>query len=363
MLKRMLTIYGIVRRVHGQTFKPLFTGWLIINFQIFTRVTLFLDGIVFPGYKKQPVDRPIFIASNPRSGTTVMQRFLWDSDQVCSFQLWQMFVPSLLGQKLIKPFVPFLARFNPGKHYTKGAHETGLDSVETDEVLLSFRFLDGLFVMLFFYGWSEEDLVGDMMRRHEEGSAKNARELPYYRGALQRNLYSSGKPRVLGKPFTFVLRTADVLKVFPDAKLIYLVRDPAAVIPSGINMLSNVTNKQFGTAKLPAEVRQRYYDNLYRGECELYQRFHEDYTAGKIPEDNVLVVRFPDLMEDFEGVMARILEFTGLEVDDAYMEEVRKQAQKQRSYVSTHKYDLADFGLTREQIRKDLDFVYDTFDL
>ncbi len=363
MLRRMLTIYRIVRQVHGQTFKPLFTGWLLVHFQIFTQVTLWLDGILFPGYKTRAVDRPVFIASNPRSGTTVMQRFLWESGEFCSFQLWQMFVPSIVGQKLVRPFVPYLSRFNPARHYTKGAHETGLDSVETDEALLSFRFLDGLFVLLFFYGWSDGDEVDELLRSYAPGSDKNRVELEYYEGCLKRNLFISGRNRVLGKPFTFVLRAEDALERFPDARLIYLVRDPCSVIPSGINMLSNVTDKQFGTSRLPQEVKQRYYDNLYRGEKELYRAFHDAYTGGRIPEENVLVVRFPDLMQNFEEVMTRIFEFAEIEITDEFRARIEAQAEKQRNYVSSHKYDLASFGLTEEQIHRDLAFVYETFDL
>lgn len=363
MLGRMLTIYGVVRRVFGRTITPLFTGWLLINFQIYSRVTLWLDNLFFPGYRDQKVDRPIFIMSNPRSGTTVMQRFLESSGVLCSFQVWQMIVPSILGQKLIKPFIPFLARFNPGRHYMKGAHETGLDSVETDEVLLSFRFLDGLFVLLFFLGWDEGDRVKELLASHARGSDKNRRELAYYAQCVKRNLKISGKQRVLGKPFTFVLRTEDVLEQFPDAKMIYMVRDPVSVIPSGMNMLSNATDNMFKTKSLPDDVRQRYFENLYQGEVALYRQFHEAYKSGKIPEENLLIVRFPDLMQNFEKVMEDILEFTGIEVGEEYMEEVRAQAEKQRSYVSGHKYDLADFGITEERIRKDLAFVYEEFDL
>jgi hypothetical protein len=40
---------------------------------------------------------------------------------------------------------------------------------------------------------------------------------------------------------------------------------------------------------------------------------------------------------------------------------IKKIADKQRAYKSEHKYDLAKYGLTEEQIRKDCKFFYDTF--
>ncbi|MBT3220571.1 MAG: sulfotransferase [Proteobacteria bacterium] len=363
MIGRLLEVYRIVRQVFGQTFRPLFTGLLIIDFQLISRISWALDEVFFRRYRTAKVERPIFIIGNPRSGTTVMQRFLADANQTCSFQVWQMIVPSLLGQMLLRPFVPLFSRFNPARHYAREAHETSLDAVETDEALLSFRFLEGLFVFLFFKGWGPGDPVGELVESHAAGSDKNKNELAFYRKALQKNLYQSGKPRVLGKPFTFVLRIDDVLKEFPDARLIYMVRDPADVIPSGINMLRMVTDKQFKTSTLDQSIQQRYFNNLYRGEIALYRQFYDAWKGGRIPEENLMIVRFPDLMQNFEKVMDEIFAFTGFEVNDELAQQVAQQAEKQRNYKSKHRYDLQSIGLSREQIRQDLDFVYNGFEL
>jgi hypothetical protein len=40
---------------------------------------------------------------------------------------------------------------------------------------------------------------------------------------------------------------------------------------------------------------------------------------------------------------------------------VKERGDKQRKYESEHRYDLAKFGLTEEQIRRDCAFFYDTF--
>ena len=59
-------------------------------------------------------------------------------------------------------------------------------------------------------------------------------------------------------------------------------------------------------------------------------------------------------MTDFEGLMGSLLQFVGHTPDAALLERIAKQAEKQRTYQSKHRYDLLKFGLTEAQIRQDL---------
>ena len=45
------------------------------------------------------------------------------------------------------------------------------------------------------------------------------------------------------------------------------------------------------------------------------------------------------------------------------IDEVRAQAERQRSYTSRHEHSPSQFGLAPERIRADLGFVYDAFGL
>ena len=113
MLGRLLTVYGALNRTFGFSIKPLFTFWLYISFRTFATFTLWLDHLFFPGFKKVKLDRPVFIIGTPRSGTTFLHRFLEEHWSLACFQVWQMIMPSITGQKLLRPFIKPLARFNP----------------------------------------------------------------------------------------------------------------------------------------------------------------------------------------------------------------------------------------------------------
>ncbi len=362
MLGRLLTVYGALNRTFGFSIKPLFTFWLYITFRSIATVTLWLDHLFFPGFKKAKLDRPVFIIGTPRSGTTFLHRFLEEHWSLACFQVWQMIMPSITGQKLLRPFIKPLARFNPARHHASHAHETGLDAVETDDALLSVRFIDGFFLYAWFLAWDDREHPR-IFETLEPDAPEVHRDLSFYTTCLKRNIHGSGKERVLGKPFVGTMRIESMLHYFPDARFIYLVRDPTAVIPSGLSLLNKLSDAQRGTGKLPADVRQRYFDRLYEGEKLFYSKFHEAYTSGRIPDENLLVVRFPDMMEKFEDVMDAISTFADLPIDDELRATIHETAEGQRAHKSKHKYDLETFGLSEEKIREELDFVYETHDL
>ena len=107
---------------------------------------------------KRPLKNPIIIVGNPRSGTTFLHRFLIHHNVGVGSELWQLLYPSITIQKLIKPLLPYLERMSPAKYHSTEAHKTSLDSVETDDVSLLFRYLDGFFLYGFFLTFDEEDL-------------------------------------------------------------------------------------------------------------------------------------------------------------------------------------------------------------
>ncbi|MDP7112978.1 MAG: sulfotransferase, partial [Myxococcota bacterium] len=219
MLGRLLTVYGALNRTFGFSIKPLFTFWLYISFRTFATFTLWLDHLFFPGFKKVKLDRPVFIIGTPRSGTTFLHRFLEEHWSLACFQVWQMIMPSITGQKLLRPFIKPLARFNPARHHASHAHETGLDAVETDDALLSVRFIDGFFLYAWFLAWDDREHPR-IFETLEADAPEVHRDLSFYTTCLKRNIHGSGKERVLGKPFIGTMRIESMLNYFPDARFI-----------------------------------------------------------------------------------------------------------------------------------------------
>jgi omega-hydroxy-beta-dihydromenaquinone-9 sulfotransferase len=359
---RLWCITRIQQRVFKRRVAPLMVLAVLVSLRCFVAITWRLDHIFFRKFKRTTIDRPIFIIGNPRSGTTFLHRFLAEQGDVVGFRVYEMLIPSLTGQLLLEPLLPVLGAINPGKHHTAAAHETGFDALETDDASMFLRFLDGVFLYGYFLSWDDPDPT-HLFEQLEPGSSATARDLEFYEQCLRRNLHRSGKSRVLGKLFTFPPRLDDVLRKFPDAKLIYMVRDPTETLPSGMSLLTGVQEQAFKISRLPAATRSRFLARLYVGLSLLLTRFAEHYRSGRIPAENLMIVRYPDLMADLEGTMTRILDFTELDASDEFQAKIRAVAERQRGRVSQHEYSLQAYGLDAQQIVDDLADVYRTFDL
>ena len=67
---RYLRVYRVINKTFGLRLRPLGT-FLVLQLRAgISAVTMRLDRVVYPRYRDEPIDRPIFIIGNPRSGTT-----------------------------------------------------------------------------------------------------------------------------------------------------------------------------------------------------------------------------------------------------------------------------------------------------
>ncbi|MCG8314796.1 MAG: sulfotransferase [Pseudomonadales bacterium] len=358
LIKRWYRANRIVGKRFKQTVSPIatFVGFLFMRTVV--SAGLAMDVLFFPSLKQKKVQSPIVIVGNPRSGTTFLHRFLADNGFGTGMRVWKMLYPSLTIQKVIQPLLPMLEKISPARHHSSAAHETSLTSMETDDPSFMFRFFDGFFLYGFFYAWSEKDLFSLFDPKVRDTST---RDFDWLEAMWKRNLVGEGKNRVVAKLFSLSLRLPQFLQRFPDAKILYMVRDPLETVPSGMSLVTGVLDGRYGFWKLPQAERQHYIDRMYRALLELSLRFHEDYLSGAIPKEKVYVVTFPRLMNDFENTMNEILAFVGEEAGPELTKTIQDIAAKQRAYKSEHRYDLTKFGLDEDKIRQDYAKIYQTF--
>lgn len=358
MLYRMLLMWNALFFSFNKKISPFFTmiGFIFLNF--INSIGFALDHIFFPAIRKVKISKPIVIVGNPRSGTTFMQRFLEENGFGAGMRIWKMLYPSLTLQKLIKPFLPFMERISPARHHVSVIHKTSLTAIETDDPALLFRYFDGFFVYGFFLAWAKEDLKY-MFDPDNRDTSK--RDFKYLEKMWIRNLISEEKERVIPKSFSLSVRIPQFFEKFPDARILYMVRDPLATVPSSLSLVTSVLDNRFGFWNLAEEKRQKYIDRLYSGLLDLSSSFHKDFIQGKIPKKSLKIVRYNRMMNDFENLMIEIMEFTEEPLSENLINIFKETAEKQRAYKSEHKYDLDKFGLNEEKIRKDYAPIYETF--
>ena len=358
ILARMGRVYRILRRTHHMYVVPLFVALVFAGQRTLVSLAMKLDGLFFPRLRTTRVTRPIVIVGNPRTGTTFLQRFLASAGFGAGMELFLMLYPSLLLQKLLAPLMPLLEKVSPAKFHSTEAHHTSLTSVETDDVAVLFRYLDGFFLYGFFLSFDDEDLLPAVDPELRDTSE---RDFAWLEGLWRRSLIVHGAERNVAKLFSLGVRLPRFLRRFPDAQILYMVRDPIAVIPSSMSLVIGVLDRAFGFWSLPEAVRERWLARMYKAWIVLLQRFHDDWTSGAIDRSRVFVVRYDRMMQDFEGMMDELCGFLEHAPTAEQRALVAVTAAEQRSWQSEHRYDLAKFGLTEAQIRKDCAFYYDEF--
>ena len=358
MLTRALTIYKTAGKTFGVWGSLLITGIFMSLLRMVVICGVALDKLFYPKVVNQPLKNPIIIVGNPRSGTTFLHRFFVKNNLAAGSQLWQMMFSSILLGKIIKPFLPLLEKVSPTRYHSSAAHKTSLQSVETDDASLLFRYLDGFFIYGFFLAWAEEDLF-----HWVDPKVRNTanRDYEWLQGMWSRSLYRNGHNRYVGKLFSASANMNSLLNFFPDSKVLYMVRDPLQVIPSGLSLVTGVLDKRFGFWSLPEDKRSFYLNRLYNALVELLLRFHSDWVDGTIDRSRVKIVTFNRLMSDFDNLMNETLEFLNIEPSAELTSEITATGEKQKQYKSGHSYNLDKFGLTEEQIQKDCKVIYDTF--
>ncbi len=366
-MNRYLDLYRTINKTFGFRLRPLGTFGVLQVRQAVSALTLRLDRVFFPSYRKKPIDRPIFIVGNPRSGTTFLHRLLLGAGDMAAFELWEMLFPAITARKLLGRIVPRFDRLSPARYHPSDIHDTNLRGIETDDVLWFFRTLDGPFAWAYFYAW--QDNWGSPLCRREmgvEGITDRDRErfFDYHEECWRRNLAYKQANRVLAKTSMLTFRLDELLERYPDCKLVYIIRDPVEVIPSGMSLVSGVLENGYDAWNHTSDADQRrWVENLYQASCEMLRSFHDAYTSGRIPEKNLCVVRYTDLLQDLEPTIDRILDFIEVEPSAEFVAEIRAQAERQRAYKSRHQHSPEKFALDPDRIRRDLAFVYDTFDL
>ena len=363
LLKHMIRTYAKIARASIRTPAAWRRGarsligfplWGLINQAGFA-----LDRLLFPGYRKVKIVKPVFLMGFGRSGTTFLHRLLNEGGTFCAFEAWELAYPSITLRKLLRPLVEMLVRRHKDVLQDPSmGHETRLRTIEEEE-LLFLHILDTQFLERFTpLKFSREDfpeLFFNDAAPHRHVSVK------FFTGCLQRQIYYTGKGQVLAKANASLMRAGTLREHFPDAKFVYLVRNPIDAIASHLSQRRRVVLREMGPDLDPV-LLERYLRRRYTLNVEMYRYAHKLIVERILPPEAVIEVRYPELVHNLYNTLMTIIEFTGLEVDETLKAGWKRQSEAQATYERPHKNaPLSEFGLTEEQVRKDLQFVFDRY--
>lgn len=329
-----------------------------------------LDDIFCSEYQSEEISQPIFIVGHPRSGTTFLHRLLArDTHNFSTMRLWEAILALSIVQRQIAkalaridrrlgaPLDTRMAAWDKRLQVGNVMHKVALREPEEDQFLFLHIWSS---LAIWTFSAISDQATPDIHFDTRMPSKDKKRIMGFYRRCIQRHLHAHRTGQVrpvhyLAKDPSASPKIDTIFRTFPDAKIIYLIRNPLDTIPSYVSLL-NYTWRLFGATL--GECGSRDYvlqiaRHWYRYPLE---------RLKNAPQDSYAIVRYDDLLQDPERTVADIYNRFGLETSPAFDHLLREEATKARVYRSKHRYSLKRLRLSRRQIMEEFADIFERFD-
>ncbi|MBI5841619.1 MAG: sulfotransferase [Chloroflexi bacterium] len=320
---------------------------------LFIWLGILLDEVFFPAYKKHPMEKPLFILGNFRSGSTFLHRLLSrDTENFTSLTTWDIYLsPSITSKKIVQaigrvdhifgsPLKRAAMAFDRRSLGQVRIHRISFFQPEEDENILMhiwstyfvsflFPFMDEMPPYQFF----DEALKPEQKRRI----------MAFYKSMLQRHLYATGKRHFVAKNPAFSSKIETLVEFFPNARIIYLVRNPLDMLPSTASWI-NYARSVF------TEPKEQY---LYLDEIVKMTQFWYQHPLSYLDahsSQNHLIIKYDDLISDPERVIRHFYKRFGYAEQPWLDQIVAQSVDETLAYQSDHIYSYEEMGFTHQQI-------------
>ena len=331
---------------------------LLIIFWIVVAIGRALDHLLYPGFRQQKIQKPVFIIAPPRSGTTFLQKLLAKNrNTFAPVLMYQTIFPSITIQKLIHT-VAAASQQKSGllsdisswieRHCFggwDGMHKMRFAEPEEDDGFFVYTFVTEAIYLLFPYiralwGAGFADDLPPRQRR---------RVMRYYRSCLQRHLYLNGPDKILLSKATQLSGSIQSLRAeFPDARIINILRNPVESIPSHISVFYTVWNwvdpqiqKDGSESREYAELAAAWFLHL------------EKYDIASKSE-SYLRIFYTDLVRNPDSVARSIYKHFGIPLTPRAARQIQTETKRALEYKSSHRYTLQEYGLNQDWVKREV---------
>jgi hypothetical protein len=308
-----------------------------------------------PEILRVDVRAPIVIVGLPRTGTTHLHNLMAADPALRSLPYWESLEPVLLDEELPAPGEPDPRRarcdqalwfVNESLPYFVRMHEMTTDHVHEEIQLLAVDLSTMLFeTMALMPSWRDAYRARDQTPSYD-----------YLRRILQAMQWQRGGTRWVLKSPQHLEQLGPLLATFPDAVVVFTHRDPASVVASYVTM--GAYTARMNTAPpidLPA-IGRYWRDRI----VDLFRACVRDRDLASPARSTD--VRFDEFMADDLATVRRIYALADEPVTaEAEAAWASFMATHPRGVHGTVEYDLAQFGLDADEIRRACGFYIERF--
>ncbi len=275
---------------------------------------------------------PVFVLGHWRSGTTFVHNVLSCDKQFGYTTTYQTVFPNIMlfGQGFFKPI---MARVMPDKR-PMDSLELKPDLPQEEEFALS-----GMVPYNYYNFWFfPKDMLEYcdrylLMKDYTEEERRGFAEA--FVRLVKISLHNTGGKRYLSKNPPHTGRVAELLKIFPNAKFIFLMRNPYTVFES--------TRGFFSQTIVPLKLQDISEAELQGNFVEVYKQLYDKYQEDKelIPEGNLIEIKFEDYEADPIEATRKIYETLSLEGFDEALPAMKEYVGGKKGYKK-NKYNYAE---------------------
>lgn len=242
---------------------------------------------------------PVFILGHWRSGTTWLHQTMAADPAFAAPTLQACMTPEcfLVGRRLLNPILRVLFPTSRPMDEVR----IGMNAPEEDEhaLLLSGAFTPYRTLLL-----PCEKLDGTITRTEDMPAAEADFWRKSWLAFLRRVQFANPGKRLLLKSPAHTMRISEILRQFPDARFVHILRDPYQVFASFVNSHKKMSASQSlqSRALSDEDAARLVFDGFER----LHSAFHDQQHL--IPEGHLITVRYEDLKADTPATLRRIYE-------------------------------------------------------
>ena len=296
-----------------------------------------------PSYAQVRTERPVFVTGLPRTGTTALHRLLTADPRHQGLELWLTEFPRPRPPRETWAADPVFSGIQAAyaDHHVTNPEFMGIHYIDASSVEECWRVLrqsgtsigyESLAYVPAYSSWLAKQDWTPAYRRH--------------RANLQLiGLNDPDKRWVLKNPSHLVALDA-LMAVYPDALVVQTHRDPAVAVASACSLSAEAT-RGWSTVFEGAVVGRTQLDMLARAVAG-FAEARERYPAAQFVD-----VEYDDFVADPVGTTRGIYEAfdLGWTPEAAAAVESLDAASRRGGRRPSHRYDLADYGLTEAEVR------------
>jgi Ni/Co efflux regulator RcnB len=297
-----------------------------------------------PEHADVAIERPLFVTGLPRTGTTALHRLLAADPAHQGLELWLTEVPQPRPPRDTWDSDPVFAGIAEGyrRHHEQDPELEAMHRTSAEQVEECWRLLRQSMASVSFESLAHIPAYSRWLAGHDWGPAYRR-----HRANLQLiGLPDAGKRWVLKNPSHLFALDA-LLAAYPDALVVQTHRSPRTAVASACSLSAHAAAGW--SDAFAGEV-------VGRDQLALLGRGVECFAAERARHDPARFadVYYDDLVADPVGTVEGVYAAFGLSFGDSARAAVERAAAPSRPPATggapAHRYTLAEFGLTGEQV-------------